>query len=71
MLVAQEGQEGEWIPKACSSFLCSHPSQPQLFYPVGPGGDTTLTACHSLSLVLAPGWQNCQIAVDRPCQLLC
>lgn len=58
MLVAQEGQEGEWIPKAYSSFLYSHPSQPQVFYPVWPSGDATLTALHSLSLVLSPGWQT-------------
>lgn len=67
MLVEQQGQEGEWIPKACSSFLRSHPSQPQLFC---PSGDTTFSARHRLLLVLAPRWQNCQLALDRPSQLL-
>lgn len=33
------GQEGEQIPKACSSFLCSHPFHPKLFCLVCPSGD--------------------------------
>lgn len=71
MLVEQQGQEGEWIPKACSSFLRSPPSQPQLFCPVYPSGDATFSARHRLLLILSPGWEKCQLALVRPSQLLC
>lgn len=64
------GAGGSVDAQACSSYLHSHVSQPQPFCPVCPCGDHFSTY-HSLLLAVSPGWQNCQLALDRPSQLLC